>query len=263
MHKISHLLKKVILNERVILFIIILNAIIIFLMESGVQNIIISILDLLCTLFFLIEMIYKNLHFGPKKYWSNPWETMDGILVILSLPAIISFIFSLEIGDLSFLLILRVLRILRMFRLTRVFPDFDIIMHNFYMALKKSNAFFLIIFIFITVFALIDSSLFKTAAPQYFQTPLDAIYSTFRLFTIEGWYEIPDAVAEGMNNRIWVHLVRLFFSAQLFIGGIIGLSLINSIFVDAMVSDNNDDLQKEVRELKTMLQQIQKKLDNK
>jgi voltage-gated sodium channel len=37
-------------------------------------------------------------------------------------------------------------------------------------------------------------------------------------------------------------------------GGIIGMSLVNSIFVDEMVSDNNDDI-------KEQLKRIEEKLD--
>ena len=37
-------------------------------------------------------------------------------------------------------------------------------------------------------------------------------------------------------------------------GGVIGMSFINSVFVDAMVADNNDDV-------KAKLDEIEKKLD--
>ena len=43
--------------------------------------------------------------------------------------------------------------------------------------------------------------------------------------------------------------VRIYFVLILILGGIIGLSLVNSIFVDAMVSDNNDELEAEVKQL--------------
>ena len=258
---IKNFLHRILLSEKTILGVILINTVTVFMMESGVQNFLIGLLDIACTLFFFAEMIFKNIHFGIKKYWTNPLDIMDGFLVIISLPTVIEYLFSVEIGDLSFLLVLRVLRILRMFRLTHVFPDFDIIVRNFKLAIRKSYAFFLIIFIFIIIFALIDCNLFRTAAPQYFETPMDAIYSTFRMFTVEGWYDIPDAVASGMQNEIWLHIVRFFFCAQLFLGGIIGMSLINSIFVDAMVSDNNDDLRQDIRDLKETLRQIQETLD--
>lgn len=39
-------------------------------------------------------------------------------------------------------------------------------------------------------------------------------------------------------------------------GGIFGLSLVNSIFVDAMVSDNNDELIEKVNELDKKIEKL-------
>lgn len=65
---------------------------------------------------------------------------------------------------------------------------------------------------------------------------------------VEGWNEIPDTIAEGFTI-VTARWVRLYFSILLVICSIIRLSLVNSIFVDAMVSDNNDDLEKKIDEL--------------
>ena len=114
------------------------------------------------------------------------------------------------------------------------------------------------------VVSLFNCAFFKDAAPKYFGTPWDSIYSTFRLCTVEGWYEIPDALSDGLSAGK-VAFVRIYFVFILIAGGIIGLSLVNSIFVDAMVSDNNDNLELEVKELNekidTLTEEI-KKLQN-
>ena len=96
--------------------------------------------------------------------------------------------------------------------------------------------------------------IFKYVAPEYFATPLKSLYSVFRLCTLEGWYEIPDAIVAKVGSPFWDHVVRLYFSLFLILGGIIGMSFINSIFVDAMVSDNNDDV-------KAQLLEMEKKID--
>lgn len=96
---------------------------------------------------------------------------------------------------------------------------------------------------------------FPDAAPEYFGSPIDSIYAIFRICTGEGWNEIPDTIAEG-TSIITARWVRLYFSILLVICSIIGLSLVNSIFVDAMVSDNNDDLEKQVKELNTKIDQL-------
>lgn len=81
----------------------------------------------------------------------------------------------------------------------------------------------------------------------------------FRLFTIEGWYEIPNAVAGGMAP-VWLHVVRTYFCLLLIGGGIIGMSLINSIFVDAMAADNNDDVKAQLSELEKKIDDIRRLL---
>jgi voltage-gated sodium channel len=55
--------------------------------------------------------------------------------------------------------------------------------------------------------------------------------------------------------------VRLYFCALLIFGGIIGMSFINSIFVDAMMSDNNDDLVAHIDEMRKSLDEMKKQLD--
>ncbi len=251
-------LSKILLNDKFILSIIILNAIIIFLQESNVNHIALDILDMLCTFVFIIEMIVKHIYKGFKAYWTSPLNAMDGILVLMSIPSFVSFLFPDSMTNLSFLLVLRIFRVFRFFRLVSLFPNFTTIIQNFKLALRESYAIMIIMMVLIVTFSLIGCFLFKTAAPDYFATPLDAIYSTFRMFTVEGWYEIPDAVAAGMQNSVWVHVVRVYFSVLLLIGGIIGMSLINSIFVDAMVSDNNDDVKEQLTKIEQKLDELLK-----
>ena len=113
--------------------------------------------------------------------------------------------------------------------------------------------------VMIIIFAMIGCSLFRDAAPEYFSTPLDAVYSTFRIFTGEGWHDIPDTVASSMGGA-WGHVIRLYFCVVLLLGCIIGMSLLNSVFVDAMVSDKNDDLDEKLASIEKELKEIKSRL---
>jgi voltage-gated sodium channel len=53
-------------------------------------------------------------------------------------------------------------------------------------------------------------------------------------------------------------LVRLYFCLLLIFGGIIGMSFINSIFVDAMVADNNDELLEKINQLQKSIDELKK-----
>lgn len=253
--------KGLFLNERLILFVIVLNALMLFLQESGVQNSIVNAIELSCTIIFFAEMIVKMKVYGFKKYWAYGWNRLDGTLVILSIPSLIAMVLPHLTLDLSFLLVLRILRVFRFFRLVHAFPGFTKLMKSFGVAMKHSYAVFVGLFVMIITFSMIGCVLFKDVAPDYFSTPLDAIYTTFRIFTGEGWNEIPDTVASEVGN-IWAHAVRLYFSLLLIIGCIIGMSLLNSVFVDAMVADNDDDIREKLNSIELTLDEIKKQLKN-
>lgn len=254
----KELVRKIFLNEHFILCIIIANACIIFAQESGVVSKALSAADLICTIIFIIEMVVKQKEYGLKGYWRSGWNKLDGILVILSLPSLVAFFVPAGVlGNLSMLLILRLFRVLRFFRIIHIFPNFSTIAKNFSKAMRESYGVFTGFFILILIVALISCALFRTSSPEYFATPIDSIYSIFRICTGEGWNEIPDSIAEG-SSVVTARWVRLYFSILLVICSIIGLSLVNSIFVDAMVSDNNDDLEKQVKELNRKIDQLLK-----
>ena len=244
------LLAKIFLNEPVVLTVILLNAAIIFAQESGYNPLWLSVVDLVCTLFFMIEMGVKLVALGMKGYWRSGWNCMDGTLVILSIPSVVAFFLpdGMLGSNLSILLILRLLRVLRFFRILHVFPNFSSIVRNFGKAMRESAGVFASFLLLIVVLALLSCALFKESAPEYFATPIDIIYFFFLIFTLEGWNEIPDTIA-AHSTIATARLVRLYFSMLLILCSIIGLSLVNSIFVDAMVSDNNIELEKQVKEL--------------
>lgn len=245
-------MKKLFLNEHFIFAFILLNAVVIFLQEAGIAPWWINALDALCTVIFAIEMIVKHVEWGAKEYWHDGWNRMDGILVILSIPSLLYYIHPAIAVNLSFLLVLRLLRVFRFFRVFHLFPNFGQIMQNIKLAMRQCFGIFVGFSILIIVFTLISCALFHNASPEYFGTPLESLYSTFRMCTIEGWYDIPDAVCQGAPA--WSeHLVRLYFIGILVSLGIIGMSIINSIFVDAMVSDNNDDVLKKLDKIERML----------
>ena len=245
-------MKKILLNEKLLLAIVILNVVVIFIQECGVDHMALSLVDIVCTLIFVAEMVVKHREYGVKGYWRDRWNALDGIVTILSIPALLAYLIP-EIASINAIIIFRALRVFKLFRTARRFPNLTEIWSGFKLALRQSAGFLLGYFIVIVVIAMFNSALFGKVAPEYFDTPLDAIYSVFQLFTTEGWYEIPNAVV-GDLSPVWTHIIRFYFCLLLIGGGIIGMSLINSIFVDALAADNNDDV-------KAKLDVLEQKLD--
>ena len=252
-------MKKLLLNEKAMLAAVMINVAVIFLQECGAEHQVLNLADIACTVLFVAEMVAKHLTLGFRGYWRNGWNVLDGVVTLVSLPALLAYFFP-SMFNIGAVIAFRALRVFKLFRTARRFPNLKEIWQGFKLAMRQSTAFLLGYFVIIVVVAMFNSALFGKAAPEYFATPLDGIYAVFQMFTVEGWYEIPNAVAGGMSP-VWVHAVRVYFCLLLIGGGIIGMSLINSIFVDAMAADNNDDVKAKLDTLEQKLDALQHALE--
>ncbi len=249
-------IKRCVLNERCILSLIIANALLVFIQEFGIRNIFLDDIEPVFTLIFIVEMIVKINQHGFKKYFSTGWNKFDFIIIVVSIPSLAVILNNDTTAvQLNIFLTLRVFRVFKFFRLIRFFPNVSSFVTSIQRALRASYIVIAGFFLSVFIVSLVTCSLYKTIAPEYFGNPLSSFYSIFRLFSIEGWYEIPDLIASRSGETIGF-LTKFYFIILLLCGGIIGLSLVNSIFVDAMVSDNNDDLQKEVNQLAKKIEDL-------
>ena len=120
--------------------VIVLNAIVIYLQVSGYESTELYVLDITCTLIFVIEMLLKMKAWGIVGYWTKGWDRAGGVLVILSLPSLFTPIAENMGWNTSVLLIFRILRVMKFFRVMKVFPNFEEIMKNFGIAMRKTWA---------------------------------------------------------------------------------------------------------------------------
>ena len=68
---------------------------------------------------------------------------------------------------------------------------------------------------------------------------------------------MPEAIAINGGTAMAV-FARIYFSILLFLGGIIGMSLVNSIFVDAMAADNNDEVLEKLSQLERKIDEMKR-----
>lgn len=257
------MLKKLFLNDSFILLIILVNAIVIFV--SGFNEVLESFpqlyaIDNIFTFLFILELIIKLKEWGLKKYFIDNWNRFDFVLIILAIPSLVFFIFNFETIDLDFFLVFRILRVFKFFRFIRFVPNIDHLLSGVLRAGKASVLIIVGFFVFNFTVSLFTTFLFKNFSSEYFENPLISFYSTFKIFTVEGWYEIPDSISEDQSSFV-SFLIRFYFVVILFIGGVFGLSLVNSIFVDAMISDNNDELEECVKRLEKKIDLLTEKID--
>ena len=253
------MLKRIFLNEKIILGIILLNSMLILLAAfdniSDHQKALIRIFDNVITLVFLLELTLKMKEYGIIDYFKSNWNKLDFILVVLSIPALISFTFNLEITKLSFVLVFRVLRVFKSFRFLKFIPGISDLIKGIRRAIKTSVIIILGFFIYIFIIGIFSTYLFQNIAPEHFSNPILSFYSIFKIFTVEGWYEIPEIISSRIDSTL-AFFSNLYFIFVVVSGGIFGLSLVNSIFVDAMLTDNTDDISKKIDNLEKKIDSL-------
>lgn len=258
------MINKLFLNDRFILGLILINSVILFLggyIQSDNTHYFLVILDNVITTLFIIELVIKNREYGIKEYFKSNWNILDFTLVVLSIPALFTFLFNLNLVDFSFLLVFRILRVFKAFRFFKFIPNIGELINGVQRALKASVFVIIGFIIYIFIIGILSFYLFQRSGSEYFANPLISLYSTFKIFTVEGWFEIPEQIIEGYSKSA-TFFTYLYFIFVVLTGGIFGLSIVNSIFVDSMVSDNNDELEKKIDNLDSKITEVLTKINN-
>lgn len=246
-------LNKLFLNDDYIFILILVNSITIFFdgfITDYSLKFKIDVTDSIITVLFLVEAIVKIRYHGWSKYISSNWNKFDFLLVVISLPSVYLLFSHFHTANLQFILIFRILRIsrvLRFFRFFKFLPGIDNLFKGITRALRTSVFILIALGVYNFVLAILSCHLFGDIAPSMFGDPLKSFYTTFKVFTVEGWYEIPEKVVKNMNSPgLYTIGIKLYFIFLLITGGILGLSLINSILVDSMVEDNNNEIETKI-----------------
>lgn len=244
-------------DDRWVLSVIAFNALLQFLLafpaiRAGAHGPLV-VLDLLCLAYFGCEQAAKIRILGWRGFWAKGINRFDFVLVALSVPG--ALLPQVAAEDASLLLVLRACRLLRFVRLLRFIPDSEHLMLGIRRALKASVGLLLALVLYNLLLSLAAVHLFGHLAPEHFGDPLRAMYALFKVFTVEGWFEIPDQVAAEAGP--WSAFgIRLFFVGAVLSGGLLGVTLATAVFVDEMVMDNNDDLERQVAALHAELREI-------
>ena len=252
--------KDLLCNERVMLYAIMVNTALMFFGGFWPASPWFEWTDALFTLIFLFEAMVKISRMGWKAYWREGWNKFDFIVLIVALPSLASPILEQTMAT-NAVLALRSMRLFKSLKMLRFIPNIHKLLAGLKLATRASLLVFIAFIVFLIIFAILSSTIFGTIAPEYFGNPAISVYSIFRLFTVEGWYEFADTIANNASSG-WGFFARIYFSVLMFLGGVIGLSLINSIFVDAMAEDNNDEVLHKLEQIEKQLKELTESKNN-
>ncbi len=253
-------MKQFFLSERNMMIAILINSVIIFMMyfPQFKDDWWLEAIDHLFIFFFVLEALVKLYVYKPRQYFQLGWNRFDFMIVVLTLPTLLTSI--LPIPNTALLVVLRLFRLVRLVRFIRFIPNLSKIMSGLGRALKASVFVLLALLLFNFLVAIFSCHFFSHTEPELFGDPLISAYSTFQMFTVEGWNEITDATTDDLQHPIFIGLTRFYFVLVVLIGGIFGMSLANAVFVDEMTMDNNTDLEGKIEELKLEISELKELL---
>jgi voltage-gated sodium channel len=256
---------KPIINDRILLILILLNVFIIYLHSFDSFKFyynILDVIDVCFTIIFTLEITTnifqssgKNFKEKFLKFHSDKWNKIDFYSVLLAIPSIgVLFVDDLEIF--AGFTMLRTLRIFKILRVIEFIPEGKKISSKLLKALK--GVFFIIVafIIYSTIISLISVTLFKSSGPSFFSNAFDSFFTIFKIFSGDGF---SDVVAEIVSNSSveFSYFTKLYFVMIVFTGSILGLSLINSVFIDQMSSFDEKE-EKEKKALENKLDEVLK-----
>lgn len=168
--------------------------------------------------FFLFELALKLYGFGIPRFLKDPWNLFDALMVAISVMSTMSALSSF-----------RVLRVLRFFRLITAIPAMQRVVAGLLKSIPAMGLVFFLVMILSYVFALIGTTTFGEAFPDWFGTMGKSAFSLFQIMTLESWsMGIARPVIQEFPNA-WV-----FFIGFIIVSFFIFLNLIVGVIVSSI-----------------------------
>lgn len=175
-----------------------------------------TVLDVVITVFFLFEIVIRFLAFKDKKsFFKNGWNIFDTIIVIGSL---------IPEGG-SGVLLARLLRVFRVLRLVSMVPELRLLINALLKAIPRMGYIALLMFVIFYIYAAIGSLVFHDINEVLWGDVSIAMLTLFRVATFEDW---TDVMYETMAvfPMSWIfYLTFIFLTAFIFLNMMVGTIL--------------------------------------
>ncbi|PKF60801.1 ion transporter [Psychromonas sp. psych-6C06] len=220
---------------------------------------VLSILDVMITIIFLIEIVIRFIgEPNKKRFFHNFWNIFDTFIVVVSL-------IPIEDGEMAILG--RLVRIFRVLRMVSIIPELRILINSLVKALPQLGYVMLLMFIIFYIYAAVGTTFFASINPELWGDISISLLTLFRVMTFEDW---TDVMYESMTvyPLSWTYyLTFIFFTAFAFLNMVIGI-VVNVLEQERQIEADlknqvseeptMQDLKQELAEIKAMLQQQQK-----
>lgn len=217
--------------QRAVMAVILFNAVTLGLETSASlmasHGHVLHLIDRIVVAVFVIELALRMYGYGPRKFFRDPWNVFDFIIVAIALLPVT--------GEFA---VLRALRILRALRLISVVPSMRRVVSGLIAALPGMGSIAALLVLILYVFAVIGTKLYAGASPGHFGDLPTTLFTLFQTMTGEAW---PDIAREVMDKSpgAWVYFVIYI---------LISSFMVLNLFIAVVVSAMEGQVAEEVRE---------------
>ena len=211
-------------------------------------------LDIAITVFFLLEISLRFLGEPHKwRFFNNPWNLFDTIIVVVSL---------IPVEDSELALVGRLIRIFRVLRMVSIVPELRLLLNSLLKAMPQLGYVILLMFIIFYIYAAVGASFFAEINPSLWRDISISMLTLFRVMTFEDWTDVMYEVME-VYGYAWAYFLSfIFLTTFAFLNMVIG------IVVNVMENEHSkereaeaiangdvtlDDLKAELAEIKALL----------
>jgi len=275
-------LKKIVegkVFQGIILFVIIFNAVI-----MGIETIkglsqgtleILEAINNVCLWIFILEMIIKLLAYGLK-YFKDPWNWFDMIIIAISMVAGLPFMAAFRAVR-----VFRVLKSLKALRGTKLIGSvrhLQVIIAAIVRSVPSIMWTAILLLLVYYIFALIGVNLFGDAFPDWFGSIGKSMYTLFQVMTLESWSMGISRPVMEVYSFAWAYFVPfVLLSSFIIMNVVVGIvvNAISEVTADAKGETaeeekaeepdcgnaSKDELIGEIRSLKEQLSRLEKSLE--
>jgi voltage-gated sodium channel len=212
------------LNQSKLFQIIVISVIILSALLVGVRThdipksfeIILKVLDLSITVFFVVELTIRYLATNSfKKFFKSGWNIFDTIIVIGSL---------VPDGG-SSVLLARLLRVFRVLRLVSIIPELRMLVNALLRAIPQMGYIALLMFVIFYIYGAVGSFIFEKINPVLWGDVSIAMLTLFRVATFEDWTDVMYETMEVYPLSWLFYLSFIFLTAFIFLNMMVGTIL--------------------------------------
>ncbi len=219
-------------------------------MDTDMYNTI-ELINLVFNIFFALEMLFKLAGLGPYDYFSEAFNCLDFVIVLVS---IAEMLLTEGGGAVSSLRSLRLIRVVRALKIFASSPSLKKLLDVTVKSGAAIGNFAILLFFFIVIYALVGMNLFGVdfkspvyAPPGRFDNFYWAFLTVFQVLTRENWHELLYTGFHGHDLACFTYFASLivvtnYMILSLFLGNL--LATLEDVFLREATKMRNAALEK-------------------